>query len=59
MYNAAKLIGLNLGRRGENLARTIEIDISSWLEEYPDATFIVYHKRHNDLHRGRLSAIMT
>ena len=28
MYNAEKLTSIDLGRQGENLARTVEIDVS-------------------------------
>ena len=36
-YSADKLSGIDLGRQGENLARTIEIDVSSLLAQWPEA----------------------
>lgn len=45
MIRIENLTGLNLGAQGENLSKTIEIDMSAWTAEWPDATFCVMHKR--------------
>lgn len=37
MFEIGKLVRLDLGYQGENKARTIEIDMSAWLEEFPGA----------------------
>lgn len=37
-----------LGRQGENLARTIEIDVSSMLMKWPDATISLLVKRNHE-----------
>lgn len=34
-----------LGRQGENLARTVEIDIADWLKKWPDAQVQLAVKR--------------
>lgn len=39
---------IDLGRQGENLARTIEIDISAWRAEYGEGTVQLLHQRHGD-----------
>lgn len=39
---------LDLGRQGENLARTIEIDISAWRAEYGEGTVQLLHQRPGD-----------
>lgn len=43
--NATKIV---IGRRGENLATSIEIDVSSWLTEFPSATLHVVVMRPGD-----------
>ena len=48
VYNVDKLIALDLGRQGENLARTIEIDVSSVLAQWPDAIISLLVKRKHD-----------
>lgn len=45
MIRIENLTGINLGVQGENLSKTIEIDMSSWLAAWPDATICVMHKR--------------
>jgi len=47
-YNAEKLSSIDLGRQGENLARTVEIDVSSYLEKWPGAEIALLVKRKND-----------
>ena len=48
MYNAEKLTSIDLGRQGENLARTVEIDVSSMLAQWPDAAITLLVKRKHD-----------
>ena len=43
-----KLSSIDLGRQGENLARTIEIDVNSILEKWPDASITLLVKRKGD-----------
>lgn len=43
-----KLSSIDLGRQGENLARTIEIDVNSILEKWPDAEITLLVKRKGD-----------
>lgn len=43
-----KLKSIDLGKQGENLATTVEIDVSAWLEKWPAAAFYVLHKRRTD-----------
>ena len=40
MYNAEKLTSIDLGRQGENMARTVEIDVSSMLAQWPELSLI-------------------
>ncbi|MDO5145297.1 MAG: collagen-like protein, partial [bacterium] len=47
-YSADKLAGIDLGRQGENLARTIEIDVSSLLAQWPEAAISLLVKRKHD-----------
>ena len=42
------LTRIYLGNQGENLAQTIEIDVSDWLVRHPDATISIWHKRNGD-----------
>ena len=39
---------LYLGCQGENLAKTIQIDMSDWLVEYPSGVVSIWHKRNGD-----------
>lgn len=39
---------LDLGRQGENLARTIDIDISAWRAEFGEGTVQLLHQRPGD-----------
>ena len=48
MYNADKLTSIDLGRQGENLARTVEIDVSGMLAQWPDAVITLLVKRKHD-----------
>ena len=48
MYNAEKLTSIDLGRQGENLARTVEIDVSVMLAQWPDASITLLVKRKHD-----------
>ena len=43
--NATKIV---IGRRGENLATSIEIDVSAWLTEFPSASLQVVVMRPGD-----------
>lgn len=43
-----KLSSIDLGRQGENLARTVEIDVTSILEKWPDAEITLLVKRKGD-----------
>lgn len=48
MYNADKLTSIDLGRQGENLARTVEIDVSGMLAQWPEAAITLLVKRKHD-----------
>ncbi len=39
---------LYLGCQGENLAQTIQIDMSDWLATYPNGMITIWHKRNGD-----------
>ena len=47
-YDVTKGGYILLGRCGENLARTVEIDISEYLVEYPGAVVTLLHRRHGE-----------
>ncbi len=47
-YNVEKLSTIDLGRQGENLARTVEIDVHPLLEQWPDAVISLLCKRKHD-----------
>lgn len=47
-YDAENLTGIDLGRQGENLARTVEIDVSAMLAQWPEATISLLVKRNHD-----------
>ncbi len=47
MYEIDKLQYLQIGVQGENDATPIEIDMTSWVEKYPDATFHILFKPYN------------
>lgn len=47
-YQVDRLTAIDLGKQGENLARTIEIDVSSMLAQWPNATFSILVKRKGD-----------
>lgn len=47
-YNVDKLSTIDLGRQGENLARTVEIDVSSLLAQWPEAVISLLVKRKHD-----------
>ena len=38
-----------LGIQGENAARTIEIDVSEWLDGHPSGSVTIWHKRNGDV----------
>lgn len=48
VINVEKMGTIDLGRQGENLARTIKIDVSSILTKWPDASFFLLVKRKGD-----------
>ena len=48
MYNAEKLTSIDLGRQGENMARTVEIDVSGMLAQWPEAAITLLVKRKHD-----------
>lgn len=39
---------LYLGIQGENKAKTITIDVSPWLDEYPNGTIYLWHQRNGE-----------
>ena len=45
MFEIGKLPSLDLGFQGENKVRTIDIDMTAWLEEYPDSKVALMVKR--------------
>lgn len=47
-YDVTKGGYILLGRCGENLARTVEIDVSQYLMEYPGAVVTLLHRRHGE-----------
>ena len=47
-YDVTKGGYILLGRCGENLARTVEIDVSEYLKEYPGAAVTLLHRRHGE-----------
>lgn len=47
-YDVTKGGYILLGRCGENLARTVEIDVSEYLKEYPGAVVTLLHRRHGE-----------
>lgn len=47
-YDVTKGGCILLGRCGENLARTVEIDVSEYLVEYPGAVVTLLHRRHGE-----------
>lgn len=47
-YDVTKGGCILLGRCGENLARTVEIDVSEYLKEYPGAVVTLLHRRNGE-----------
>ena len=47
-YDVTKGGYILLGRCGENLARTVAIDVSKYLVEYPGAVVTLLHRRHGE-----------
>ncbi len=47
-YDVTKGGYILLGRCGENLARTVEIDVSEYLVEYPGAVVTLLHRRNGE-----------
>ena len=45
MLKVNEVTGIYLGVRGENLARTISIDVSPWVAGHPAANISIWHKR--------------
>lgn len=45
MFEIGKLPSLDLGYQGENKVRTIDIDMTAWLEEYPGSKVAMMVKR--------------
>lgn len=45
MLKVNEITGIYLGVRGENLARTIPIDVSPWVSGHPAANVSIWHKR--------------
>lgn len=43
-----KVYSLNIGVQGENIARPIELDMTEWVEAYPDASFYVLFRPYNE-----------
>lgn len=50
-YDVTKGGYILLGRCGENLARTVEIDVSEYLNEYPGAVVTLLHRRDGRFNR--------
>lgn len=51
MINVEQLqpeITVNLGKRGENDALTVEFDVTNWLQKWPSADFVIVAKRSED-----------
>lgn len=48
IYNVERSGYILLGRCGESHARTVEIDVSSYLEEWPDGAVTLLHRRHGE-----------
>lgn len=48
MLQINKVQRIYLGVLGENLSRTIQIDMSAWAEGYPNATVEILHRRNGD-----------
>lgn len=43
-YRVTSLEYVYLGRSGENLARTVKIDVSEWLDRWPGASIHILHR---------------
>lgn len=39
---------LQIGMQGENMSREVKIDVSDWMEKYPNASVYILFKRYND-----------
>lgn len=57
MLKVNELTGIYLGVRGENLARTIEIDMSPWVVGHPAANVSIWHKRNGASQKEATGAI--
>lgn len=44
VYRVDSIDYVYLGRCGENLARTVRIDVSAWLARWPDAAINLLHR---------------
>ena len=49
MLKINELTRIYLGCQGENLAKTIEIDMQEWLVDHPNGTVTVWYKRNGDV----------
>jgi len=49
VYDVERLMTIEIGRQGENLARTIEIDVRSMLVQWPEAVIFLLVKRKGDV----------
>ena len=43
---------LDLGIQGEHNARVIRIDCTGWLQQFPNGSVSLYHKRNGDSEMG-------
>lgn len=43
-----KVYSLNIGVQGENIARAIQLDMTEWVNAYPDASYHVLFKPYNE-----------
>lgn len=48
MLEINKIQRIDLGIKGENKARTIQIDMNAWYTGHPNASFSILHKRNGD-----------
>ena len=59
MYEIDKLASLSIGVQGENGARNIEVDMTSWAEEFPGASFHVLFKAYNEAYASPMTSTRT
>ena len=58
MLKINELNRIYLGCQGENRARTISIDVSAWLDLYPNGTITIWHRRNGDEVPGPTGAVL-